>query len=765
MKLLQGISLRYRIAAGVILGLAVLLSVFGYLAVRAIGQTKDVALEERLRLAETTAGSVDALVEHTILQLEAAASIDVVREEGCASDEVQTLYHILGTFGEISCLDSAGQVQWAVPGGLENFDGELLDQADFAEALRSSESSILQKPVPDGEHPPVGFVLTPILDDAGASLGFLLGELHLSHLGLSLVALPEQQESVKAELVDRNGHIIARGDDTDITEADEHAPVLRDFIAEGVSGTRIHQNHVVAYYPLTSLAGGVVIEQQEDQALAVPRDLQRTALIFGIGAVIVASAAAWFHAGGVVKPIRDLTRASGRIAAGALGDPIIVTRDDEVGTLARSFDTMRQRLKESRERQQKWEKELEERVRQRTVELERRNREQAALNRIAATVSRSLDLETIMTASLDELLEIMSADAGGMFLASVEGVAARTVQRGLPDDGQQRCLSPQTRDCLCGQALGNAEAILVEDLNRYQGWIPAACRVRGFASLAIVPVQAKGEPLGVLLAASVQSDHLGQADLELLKAIGNTVGVAVENASLHEELREKEAVRSQLLRQAISAQEEERKRIARELHDESAQVLATLLVEIGAAENLLAPTDQAAQGILSRAKADATRALTEMRQMILDLRPSALDDLGLVAAVQWYAKTRLEADGVRVNLKIDGSQRRLPATVETALFRIAQEALNNVLKHANARSANIFLRFADSSVAITVEDDGQGFDVSSLAARKDLSQGLGLLGMRERAALLGGKASIESQPGRGSRVSVEIPLEGHDGAG
>ncbi len=759
-------SLRYRIAAGVILGLAVLLSAFGYIAIRAIGQTKDVALEERLRLAETTAGSVDALVEHTVLQLEAAATLDAVREEGCDSDEVQSLYHVLGTFDTISCLDASGEVQWTVPATSQTVSRSIVDDPAFVEALGSAESTVIETSLLDAEHPAIAFVVSSIRDDRGNALAFLLGELHLSHMELGLVSLPDQPESVSAALVDHRGSIVARGDGGDVVEADEHAPILQDFIARNTSGTIIHQNHVVAYFPLSSLSGGVVIEQQEDQALAVPRDLQRTALIFGIGAVIVASAAAWFHAGGVVKPIRDLTRASGRIAAGALDDPIIVTRGDEIGALARSFDTMRQRLKESRERQQKWEKELEERVRQRTAELERRNREQAALNRIAATVSRSLDLETVMTASLDELLEIMSADAGGIFLAGSEGGVARSVQKGFPDNAKQGCLSTPTRDCLCGQALGSAEALLIENLSSYQGWVPAAaCRVRSFGSLAVVPLQVEGRSLGVLLAASMQPYDLGPADLELLKAIGNTVGVAVVNASLHHELQEKEAVRSQLLQQAISAQEEERKRIARELHDESAQVLATLIVEIGTAESLLAPTDQKAQAILSRAKVDATRALTEMRQMILDLRPSALDDLGLVAAVQWYAKTRLEAGGVKVNLKVDGDRRRLPATVETALFRIAQEALNNVLKHANARSATIVLTFAAGSVAITVEDDGRGFDISSLAARKDPGHGLGLLGMRERAALLGGKASIESQPGRGSRISVEIPLEEHDGTG
>ncbi|KKM03963.1 hypothetical protein LCGC14_1769170 [marine sediment metagenome] len=505
-------------------------------------------------------------------------------------------------------------------------------------------------------------------------------------------------------------------------------------------------------------------EQEQDQALAVPRDLQRTALIFGIGAVVVASAAAWFHARGVVKPIRDLTDASGRIAAGALDDPIIVTRDDEVGTLARSFEAMRVRLKASREQQQRWEKELEERVRQRTKELERRNREQAALNSIAATVSGSLELETIMSASLDRVLDIMQADAGSILLADDhDGGLSTGVQRGLASDSDQGCLTAPGNDCLCGQAIRKGEAILVEDVGRYPGQLQATCPAQGFASMAVVPLRAKDRPLGVILVASRRPHQLSPPDMELLAAIGNTVGVAVENARLHGELREKEEVRTHLLNRVISAQEEERKRIARELHDESAQVLATLLVEIGTAEEIMPATAKRARDILSRVKTGATRALTEMRQMILDLRPSALDDLGLVAAVQWYAKTRLEQAGMRMRLKVAGSQQRLPAAMETALFRIAQEAINNVAKHAGASNVGIRLEFTGTSVSLVVEDDGQGFDMKAVAESKDKSRGLGLLGMRERAALLGGKATIESQSGRGTRVAVEIPVEEHNG--
>jgi len=396
--------------------------------------------------------------------------------------------------------------------------------------------------------------------------------------------------------------------------------------------------------------------------------------------------------------------------------------------------------------------------------LERRNRELAALNSIAATVSRSLDLETIMSASLDGVLDIMQADAGSICLANgPSGGPSAGVQRGLPADADQACLNPPSDDCLCGQAIRKGEAILVKDGSRRPGQLQATCPAQGFTSMAVVPLRAKDRPLGVLLVASGPPHQLDTPDVELLTAIGNTVGVAVENALLHGQLREKEEVRTQLLSRVISAQEEERKRIARELHDESAQLLATLLVEIGAAEEILPATAKRARAILGRAKTDATRALTEMRQMILDLRPSALDDLGLVAAVQWYTQKRMEQAGERARVSVKGRQRRLPAAVETALFRIAQEAINNVAKHAKASNVSVSLEFTKASVSVVVKDDGQGFDIKVVAESKDKTQGLGLLGMRERAALLGGSATIESRPGRGTRVAVAIPLNEDDG--
>ncbi|MFQ5854299.1 MAG: ATP-binding protein [Anaerolineae bacterium] len=225
-----------------------------------------------------------------------------------------------------------------------------------------------------------------------------------------------------------------------------------------------------------------------------------------------------------------------------------------------------------------------------------------------------------------------------------------------------------------------------------------------------------------------------------------------------DELRRLSEERGHLLEKTITAQEEERKRIARELHDEWAQTLAALTVNLDEASRAL-PDEMASQKHqLNRTHAVAVEALKALRQLILDLRPSMLDDLGLVPAIRWYAESHLEASGMAVDFRVTGSQRRLSPEIETALFRIPQEAINNIEKHAYAKEAVIHLEYQTDRVSMSIQDDGQGFDVDQVLRSGGKSRGLGLLGMRERTALLGGSLQIESQPGCGTRIRIQIPV-------
>jgi signal transduction histidine kinase len=220
-------------------------------------------------------------------------------------------------------------------------------------------------------------------------------------------------------------------------------------------------------------------------------------------------------------------------------------------------------------------------------------------------------------------------------------------------------------------------------------------------------------------------------------------------------LQQKETARQKLLRRAIEAGEEERKRLARELHDQTAQMLTALIAGLGALE--ARATDAGQRAAIASLNELAAETLGDIHNVSLTLRPAALDDLGLVAALEKHCTTVSDRFGKPVHFQSDGWERipRLSSEVEVTLYRIAQEALTNAVRHAEATRIHVFLQRDERSVLVMVEDDGRGFDTG---ARDFNGDKLGLLGIEERVALIGGHACLESTPGGGTQLSVEIPI-------
>lgn len=200
-------------------------------------------------------------------------------------------------------------------------------------------------------------------------------------------------------------------------------------------------------------------------------------------------------------------------------------------------------------------------------------------------------------------------------------------------------------------------------------------------------------------------------------------------------------------------------RISRELHDETGQVLASLVMSLEAIERSLPPEAAAVRKRLARTKVLTERTVADIRRLIADLRPGLLDELGLVAAIRWYAENHLASLGVTPNLQAEGlGNNRLPEELETVLFRITQEAIGNIVRHAGASRVSICLSTRDGQVHLVIEDDGAGFDPDGVRPAQDGTQGLGLASMRERASLAGGRVRIRSHPGHGTRIEVEVPM-------
>jgi signal transduction histidine kinase len=233
--------------------------------------------------------------------------------------------------------------------------------------------------------------------------------------------------------------------------------------------------------------------------------------------------------------------------------------------------------------------------------------------------------------------------------------------------------------------------------------------------------------------------------------------IAELQAAQLEESRQREIMRGELFRRVVAAQEAERQRIARDLHDETGQSLTAIGMGLRGLSSKLSGRNKDAFGTLHKLETLTAESLKELQRLISDLRPSHLDDLGLSAALRWYANRIQEHSPLSVRVDILGEEHDLDETMKIAIFRIIQESLNNIIKHSHATHVNIHLQFEDKNVRINVRDNGIGFDLEGVRHRQTNRPSLGLAGMEERAALLGGTVGVQSRPGYGTEVEALVP--------
>ena len=385
-----------------------------------------------------------------------------------------------------------------------------------------------------------------------------------------------------------------------------------------------------------------------------------------------------------------------------------------------------------------------------------------ALNTIATVVSHSLDLDTVLSSALDKTLEIMKSNTGGILLLDEDTQILRyRVYHGLSKEyAQEVCC--RLGEGIAGRVAQTGQGILVEDISMDpRAAHPDLITAEGLRAFASVPLRSKDKVLGVINIASHEARKFSSDDVQLLDSIAAQVAIAVENARLHQEVQRKDEIRGELLREIFSIQEEERRRIARELHDETSQTLASLAANLEAIAGTLPSGTEKAKTRLREVGQLAISILDEINKLIYQLRPTLLDDLGLVSGVRWLVDNYLGAAGITVNFKTAGQVRRLVPQLETTLFRVIQEAVYNIAKHAHARNASLSLHFKKSAIRVRVRDDGRGFDVEEAITSKDRPRGLGLLGMKERVELFNGTMSISSHPGDGgTEIDIKIPLKG-----
>ncbi|HYG58179.1 MAG TPA: GAF domain-containing sensor histidine kinase [Symbiobacteriaceae bacterium] len=379
-------------------------------------------------------------------------------------------------------------------------------------------------------------------------------------------------------------------------------------------------------------------------------------------------------------------------------------------------------------------------------------------SRTLAELNKPLTLQESLDAALKLVAGVMRVSHGWILLrkggrGGAEGCWNVGAAIGFPDwalTGLHRTPEYEIDTCMCIRPL---------DKDTVAGSMSDLACVRLSAELGqpsgrhiTVPLGAGGRIQGIMVLMVPGSRFFAPADVELLTAMGEQIGLAIDRARAYDEVRTKEEARGRLVAQLITAQEDERRRIARELHDETGQALTALVVNLDFL--VRHSVDEATLRTRLKGVRDmAEDTLAEVRRVIHEMRPSVLDDLGLEAALRWLLK-RYEAGGMAVSLELSGLERRLPGHVEITIFRMVQEACTNTVKHAKANGLWVRIAREGAHMKVEVQDDGRGFDPD----RAEQSRAMGLAGMKERIALAGGTLSIQSAPGSGTRLLASLPL-------
>ncbi len=396
------------------------------------------------------------------------------------------------------------------------------------------------------------------------------------------------------------------------------------------------------------------------------------------------------------------------------------------------------------------------------TQIIRKHHQLLALNHISSAVSGLYDLDTILKTALNNVLQLVNSDIGGILLLDEEtqtlsyrvhqGLSARYVEEANFSLGES----------IAGQVAQIGEPIILEDISKDSRITrPDLVLAEGLKGFVSIPLKAKDKVIGVMNIASPVANRFATDDVSLLKSIGDYLGTAIEQARLYDRLTQAGERYRALLQHALTAQEQERKRIARELHDETSQAITSLTLSLQAIMTIAEMKGIGDDEFMEKVRtthAFAVHAGHEIVRLMKELRPSLLDELGMPAAIHRYAKDTLQAHGIKVSADFKGTDERFPPEVEVTLFRVAQGLIGNILEHSEAKNTQIKLECDEKQCTLLVEDDGKGFDVKKLTRVDPSGRGAGLFTLKERVSLVGGNCHIDSRPGQGTKVTVNVPL-------
>jgi signal transduction histidine kinase len=519
-------------------------------------------------------------------------------------------------------------------------------------------------------------------------------------------------------------------------------PTVEEIILNG-------EEYFVAYSPMPPIGGGIAAAAPADEvtARAAPitaglrdegaRTLQ--VMLAALGGLFVAglAGAGYLNRRLLVAPLQRLAAATREVAGGDLTAQVAVARNDELGELASDFNVMVQKLRES-------ERELEQRVEDRTREL-------ATLLEVARNVGSTLELQPLLQLILEQVRTVVPYDRSLIMIRDDDAlrVLAIRAEPGFEmEQSQLKIRAPIADGGLIWELVERGEPAIIEDThentalaelwrkNNDSALEAALLRV---GSWMAVPMRLGDVTIGMLVASKEQRNFFTRGHAELATAIGTHAAMAITNAQLYERAQQ-------------AASLEERQRLARELHDSVSQALYGIALGAQTARLRIDKDPSTAIEPIEYTMSLAQAGLAEMRALIFELRPESLESEGLVAALEKQISATEARHGLSIATQL-GDEPECRIEVKEALYRIAQEALHNVVKHARAGEIRVELSGDEGALHLTISDDGAGFDVTATYPGH-----VGLLSMPERAAKLGGYVTIDSAPGRGTTVAAHIPL-------
>jgi len=731
----RGGGLQAKMTTGVLVPTAIILAAVGALAFYASQQvTADLVLERNRDRTQLLANQLSAELEAYQRPLGSLAG----QGAGLPIEQLQLVLDREWPGGTLSAFDAGvvvlngeGHVIAAVPDGRvfreEQFPDSILEQAmSWPEQLPLTD--ILFDTI--GSSDVIAFSY-PLVDADGGSQGTAVGLFHAQRGATRTSSFYRRIWELyigrqdTAYLVDGNGRVIFHPDTFFIGEDFSDLESVEAVLAQETDAVRtedIEGREVAAgFTPVPRTSWGLITEERWSDVTSALRPYNRFLVaLLALGVVVPVTVVA-LGMRRITRPLAELTRAAQELAGGNFAQTIGVQTGDELETLAQQFNAMAGELQASYAS-------LEQRV-------ERRTRELTTVNAVAAVVSRSLELRSVMGAALEKTLETMEIDAGAAFRLSDEGTLRLMAHQGLSDGFVCHVREMPLTSSIASQAVGEA-APVVRSVDEYpDGPVKMLLQKERFQSVISVPLVARDETLGVLNLAARATRTITPEERSLLAAVGQQAGVAVENARLYEQAE-------------ASAALAERNRLARELHDAVSQTLFSASMIADVLPRLWARDPEEGERRLADLRRLTRGAMAEMRTLLWELRPAALLETNLDDLLGQLGRAASGRADLEVSIDA-GPVDWLPADVKVALYRIAQEALNNVVKHAGASRVVMSLHIDKSGIELSIRDDGRGF------ARHEVPPGhLGLSTMAERAESIGAQFTLKSRPGQGTEVVI-----------